>query len=281
MGLIRLAFRFDDPSETSHQGVEAGILGVLRKHHACATFGVIPYRIVEGQRKALSEARAKPLIEAAHEGIIEIAQHGYVHTRIRPEPAPPSEFTGRPKNEQHTLITEGRTHLERIFGQAIIGFIPPWNSYDTSTLQVLEHNNFRYVSAGWKTPSGYCGPLKQFPLTTHLNNISTSLSEARRFIKANPVIVIVMHHYDFAESESDSPIIDIPRFADLLKELTGLKGVMLCRLRDITDDFGATARSIRHHHLWAGSTRLHHILPRQCILDTSLWRTLLIGLLNR
>jgi hypothetical protein len=40
--MIRLAFRFDDPSETSNQLVEAGIIDALRRHRACATFAVIP-----------------------------------------------------------------------------------------------------------------------------------------------------------------------------------------------------------------------------------------------
>jgi len=278
--MIRIALRLDDPSETSHQGVESGILESLRKYQACATFGVIPFRMIEGQRKELSEARALALIEAAHAGIIEVALHGHVHVRLQPEPASPSEFSGRSQAEQYVLITEGRAHLERIFNQSVIGFVPPWNSYDAATLRALEQSGFRYVSAGWNAPSGYCGPLNLLPLTAHLNDIPIALAEARRFIKANPVIVIVMHHYDFAESGSDHSIIDMPGFNAVLAKLTGQPDVTLCRLGDIAANFGAATRSIRQHHLWARYVHLRRLLPRHSILDSPIWRGMIAGALN-
>jgi hypothetical protein len=40
--MIQVALRFDDPSETSDQGVEASILDALHEHDSCATFSVIP-----------------------------------------------------------------------------------------------------------------------------------------------------------------------------------------------------------------------------------------------
>lgn len=278
--MIRVALRLDDPSETSHQGVEAGILDALLKYQACATFAVIPYRMVEGQRRALSEVRALPLIDAAHAGIIEVALHGHMHVRLQPEPASPSEFAGRPQREQYALIAEGRTHLERIFNQRVAGFVPPWNSFDIATLRALEQINFSYVSAGWNAPDGYCGSLKLLPLTAHLNDIPTALAEARRFIKANPVIVIVIHHYDFAESGSDRSIIDMPGFAAALAKLAGQPDVTLCRLGDIAVDFGATTRTMRQHHLWARHARLRRLLPRHSILDAPLWRSILASALN-
>jgi peptidoglycan/xylan/chitin deacetylase (PgdA/CDA1 family) len=278
--MIRVALRLDDPSETSHQGVEAGILDTLLKYHACATFAVIPFRMVEGQRRALSESRAQPLIESARAGIIEIALHGHVHVRLQQESASPSEFTGRPQSEQHALIAEGHAHLERVFGQSVTGFVPPWNSYDAATLRALEQSGFRYVSAGWDAPGGYRGPIKLLPLTAHLNDIPTALAEARRFSKANPIIVIVMHHYDFAESGSDRPIIDMPGFAAALAKLSGEPDVRLCRLGDIAASFGATDRPMRQHYLWARHARLHRLLPRHSILDAPLWRGMIAGALN-
>lgn len=278
--MIRVALRLDDPSETSHQGVEAGILDALIKYQSCATFAVIPYRMVEGQRRALSEVRAQPLIDAVHAGNIEVALHGYMHVRLQPEPASPSEFAGRPQREQHALIEEGRAHLERIFNQSVTGFVPPWNSYDAATLHALEQSGFSYVSAGWSAPDGYCGPIKLLPLTAHLKDIPTALAEARRFIKAGPVIVIVMHHYDFAESGSDRPIIDMLGFDAVLEKLTGQPDVTLCRLGDIAADFGVATRSIRQHHQWVRHARLRRLLPSHSILDSPLWRGMIAGALN-
>lgn len=278
--MIRVALRLDDPSETSHQGVEAGILDALLKHQACATFAVIPFRMVDGQRLALSKARAKPLIEAAYAGIIEVALHGHRHVRLQPEPASPSEFAGRQESEQHALIAEGRAVLETVFSKSITGFVPPWNSFDIATLRVLEEFDFRYVSAGWDAPKGYCGPLKLLPLTAHLNDIPTALVEARRFIKGNPVIVIVLHHYDFAESGSEHSITDMHGFDATLANLSGEPDVTLCRLGEIAANFGATSRPIRQRQLWGRYVRLRRLLPRHSILDSPLWRGMIAGALN-
>lgn len=278
--MIRVALRLDDPSETSHQGVESGVLESLRKCQACATFAVIPFRMVEGQRRALSEERAQPLVEAARAGIIEIALHGYVHVRIKPEAASPSEFAGRPQSEQHALIAEGRAVLETVFDKSVTGFVPPWNTFDIATLRALEECDFRYVSAGWVAPKGYCGPLKLLPLTAHLNDIPTALAEARRFIKGNPVIVIVFHHYDFAESGSEHSITDMPGFAATLAKLSREPDITLCRLGDIAANFGATNRPMRQHHLWAQHACLRRLLPRRSILDSPLWRGMIAGALN-
>lgn len=90
--MIRLAFRFDDPSETSDQEIEAGVIEALRQHEVCATFAVIPFRMINGEKVPLSASRARPLVKAMQDGIIEIAQHGYLHLRRDPEPAPPNRI---------------------------------------------------------------------------------------------------------------------------------------------------------------------------------------------
>ena len=260
--------------------MEAGILEALYNHRVCATFAVIPFRMVAGQRIALSVSRAHPLIEAEHVGVIEVAQHGYTHARLQPEPALPSEFLGRPPDQQRALIIEGHDHLASVFGHRIQGFVPPFNSYDAATLSVLESEGFSYVSAGWNASETYRGPLKLLPMTTHLSDLPAALQEARRFVRANPVVVTVMHHYDFAESGSDRAVIDLAGFSAILAKLTGQSDITLCRLGDVAVNFGATDRPMRQRRLWTRYRRLRRILPKHHFFDAPLWRGMLAGALK-
>src|SRR5574337_1278105 len=149
--MIRLAFRLDDPSETSHQGVEAGFIEVLRRRHVRATFATIPFRNVNGDLRPLSPKRALPLKEAQRDG----------------------------------LIDEGRRHLETIFSVRITGFVPPWNSYDTATADCLTELGFEYLSAAREMPTTRAHPLL-LPKTAQLKNFEAALSEAARFEAARP-----------------------------------------------------------------------------------------------
>ncbi|MGA9164324.1 MAG: DUF2334 domain-containing protein [Thiobacillus sp.] len=278
--MIRVALRLDDPSETSHQGVETGVMDILRKHRAAATFAVIPFRMVDGERKALSLQRALPLVEAAREGVIEIALHGYTHVRRLPEPALPTEFSGCPQGEQHALIEAGRNRLEQIFEQRVRGFVPPWNSYDLATLHSLDALDFRYVSADWAQPANYRGDLKLLPRTAHLGDIPAALNEARRFVKARPVIVVVLHHYDFSESGSDHAVIDMPGFDCALERIQAEPDVRICTLGDLSDSFSAPSSQMLRHHQLTRSRLARRLLPRQSFLDSSLWRGAIAGALH-
>jgi hypothetical protein len=51
--MIRVALRLYDPSETSYQGMEAGIMDILRKLRTSAIIGGILFRIVYGKRNQI------------------------------------------------------------------------------------------------------------------------------------------------------------------------------------------------------------------------------------
>lgn len=278
--MIRVALRLDDPSETSHQAVEAGILDVLRRHRASATFAVIPFRMIDGQRVALTEDRARPLVAAANEGVIEIALHGHVHVRQRPELAPPTEFSGRPEAEQRALIEEGRAHLRNVFQREIDGFVPPWNSYDLATLNSLEALEFYYLSAGWEQPPRYQGGIKHLPRTAHLSDIPAALEEARRFSRAQPTIVMVMHHFDFAESGSDRSIIDMHGFDTAMQHLANEPDVQIFTLGALASLTNApNSRLLGQRRLMTHALG-RRLLPNNSFLNKPLWQGMIAGALR-
>lgn len=276
--MIRLAFRLDDPSETSHQGVEAGILEALQRHSVPATFAVIPFRIVDGERRALSAVRAQPLLEAHRAGLVEIAQHGHVHIRRHPEPAAPTEFCGRTRAEQQALIGEGKKHLESIFGGRICGFVPPWNSYDAATAGSLLDLGFDYLSAGWQLPAADHGALRLLPRTAQVKEFDTAFSEALRFEAASPILVFVLHHYDFAESGSAGAPLDLPRFGQMLARALAHPRTRVSTLSQLAQALPANDRRVALQQRLAGKRILGRLLPRSSLLDGPLWRGILAGL---
>ena len=114
--MIRLAFRFDDPSATSDHELERGVICALQDHGMRATFGVIPFRSSDGRLVALNRASSAHLIAAADAGTIEIALHGHSHVSRVSSRQPNSEFDGVPAAEQLALLQEASAHLQSLCG---------------------------------------------------------------------------------------------------------------------------------------------------------------------
>lgn len=230
--MIRLALRLDDPSETSDQEIESSILSTLDSCGLRATFAVIPFRISNEVRVALSPERARPLIDAHRLGVIEVALHGNTHIN-RAGGANKSEFSGLPVSEQIRLIQEGAQHLGKIFDTRIGGFVPPFNRYDLNTLTALQQSGFDYISADWRMPIGYAGHLPILPLTCHVSQIKEAFAEARRIRFMSPVIIAMIHHYDFAESGSANSKFDMKHFEELLAWVSHQPHFSSVRLMDV------------------------------------------------
>ncbi len=99
--------------------------------------------------------------------------------------------------EQEALIREGRQHLNTLFDTTIEGFVPPWNSGDSSTLMALQNLGFLYISSAIDSFSGVIAQICRLPWSCHLNTVEQALEEARLYRQLSPVLVLVMHPYDF------------------------------------------------------------------------------------
>jgi peptidoglycan/xylan/chitin deacetylase (PgdA/CDA1 family) len=276
--MIRVALRFDDPSATSHHGVEAGVIAALQEIGVPATFAVIPFRDTPAGRLALDASNGAHLLAACRSALIEVALHGHSHRRLSPE-GQPSEFSGLTVAHQSALLTEAANHLRGLFGEGSLGgFVPPWNSYDATTLTALEGLGFDYLSAGWKHPPGYAGPLAIVPRTCQFTELESAIAEARRYARFAPCVVAVLHHYDFYESTEAGSTLDLPAFTGRLAWLKRQADVQIMSLRDMVaiSSAGAFVRGfrarVRKEHL---NWRLQRRLPDYCLVDAPLWRQLL------
>lgn len=130
--------------------MEKELVNILKKFWLPCTFGIIPFVCQVSCHDPrpqpllpLSEEKVDLIREAVKAGLIEVALHGFSHqTRGKSFWFGHSEFRGlSPKNQMEKIRT-GKEYLERVFGCRVVTFIPPWNSYDQSTIMALEKLHF-------------------------------------------------------------------------------------------------------------------------------------------
>lgn len=249
--MIRLSLRFDDPSATSDRVLEEGIFAAAQTAGIPITVAVIPFKRREGGLIPLTRDRAAHLIDAQRAGIIEVAQHGYCHESARGEQKPPSEFMGVDAVRQTEWICKGRAVLETIFDKPITGFVPPWNTFDANTTQALGKLKYRYLSAGWELDTGCSPGLSYLPRTCQMMALPETLNALEAFASLEPVVVAVMHHYDFSESGNPQATTDLNRFKVLLQTLTQDKRVQTITLSKLAGEPLAHHTSRQRQNAWA------------------------------
>lgn len=215
--MIHLAFRFDDPSRSSDHPLERAILARFRAASVRLTAAVIPFDCRGDVPHPLTAADVPHLVEAHQEGALEVALHGYCHRCLARLPNGNStELAGIDARRQRELLTDGKACLERVFGDPVKGFVPPWNSYDATTLDLLAGMGFAYLSADWALVREDGLPLPVVPHTCNLSHLREAVGEARHFSSLDPVILVILHHFDFAESGVEQANTDLDRLTDLL-----------------------------------------------------------------
>jgi hypothetical protein len=268
--MISIVFRFDDPSPCSDKAVECELISLLEARGLSASFATIPFSIREGKTIGIDPSNSPHILSAYQRGVIEVTQHGYSHEKYSKDAQGCySEFYNRPQLEQEALIRKGRDQLADFLGEAPKGFTPPWNTGDAATLQALEKLGFDYISAAIPCHPSYCGPLHRLPRTCAPQNMDAALAEAKSFQMLNPIIVAVLHHYDFNQPNClgfsylqslldrimGDPAIQVVTFSQLIKSVMpkhsqiGVKNIL---------------QSERAH--W----RIKALLPSYCLIWTPL-----------
>lgn len=264
--MISLALRFDDPSATSDHALESAIFDAAQRHAQQMTVAAIPYRQRGSTHVQLSSANCGPLLDAHSCGLIEIAQHGYSHDRLGSTPAgEPTEFWGTPPELQSQRVQGGQSVLENLFGSKVRGFVPPWNTSDAATLAALSELGFTYVSGGESTPR--CpASLKNLPRTCQMADLKRVITEARPHAWMSPILIAVLHHYDFVESGSELARISLRNFGELLKWIADQPYLKRTSLGELSlQETGSLGdlRTMRRLLPW----RLQRYVPRDCLVS--------------
>ena len=182
---------------------------------------------------------ANHLVEAEINDSIEISQHGHSHQNRATKNQSfttfsPSEFKGCPVEQQVDLIKTGKFLLDSIFIPQDRGFVPPWNSFDYNTLLATEQLRFRYISAGWEVPEKHnARSVKIIPRTTQVSELRQKIEQYKLYSPLNPLLVAVLHHYDFIESGSDAARFSLHEFEETIKKATSSEYVNMISLNHI------------------------------------------------
>ena len=243
---ITVAFRYDDYSALSHTELETRLIDALRHYGVPATFGVIPYRCagdihdpLPQDLVALTPEKAEVLQESIDAGIVEVALHGYSHqTSRRPEDGGYAEFSGLDYETAAERIEAGRALLGRLLRSPITTFIPPWNAYDLTTLEVVEDLRLTLLSADPRGPATRRSGLNFLPATTNVPGLQDAVDGARSLTEGTAVIVVLLHDYDFVEVNQERGRFT---YGDLLRQLSWIasqEDVQVCSLREATQLLG-------------------------------------------
>jgi len=228
---VTVVFRYDDYSSLSPTEFEVRLIHALEKHRVPCTFGVIPYRCAgdchdpaEQEVVPLTVEKADILTNAVEAGVVEVALHGYSHqaTQQSASSHPPrySEFKGTDYYLQFRRIAKGRRFLEQAVGVPIETFIPPWNSYDSNTLEALRRLGFKTISASAHiyAPVGRDSQLTYLPATTGLRDLKSAVASAARLsCDDQSVVLVLFHSFDFLDIDQRRGRITFQDFVRLLE----------------------------------------------------------------
>jgi len=241
---LTVFFRFDDYSETSPLTVEAGLVNALHNNGCRATFAVIP-AVTEGRFHDPRERGTHPLgaekirflLEAVDRGAVDVSLHGFNH-RSRVDASPHSEFVGLSTQEQIARLQQGQDLLRRLTGLTATSFVPPWNRYDSATLEALTHLGFTCVSANRYGPS-MNGAIRYVPITSDLPGLRQAVRFALDSDDADPIVGVLLHPYDFTESGDQRAVMTTAEFDTELRWLVSQPQVQVKSVNQLAEDNAA------------------------------------------
>jgi hypothetical protein len=264
---ITVVLRYDDYSTVSPTEIERRLFEALSRRSLALTVGVIPavcegeVRDIRPQRSLpLSEAKVEVLKAAAARGRIEIAIHGFTH-QTRASSALPSELLGLGLEAQLQLLKSGRDIVDGAFGGHSRTFIPPWNSFDADTVIAAERCGFDVLSAGSPMVVETRSAIKFLPATCELEEVDDAVVAARKCGAKSPVVVALIHPYDFTEVDPQRGIFSFQEFESILDWIVDqpdLTSMTLCAAADRAGPLDS-AQYARWREL--RSARTMHLVP--------------------
>jgi len=207
------------------------------------------------------------------DGTVSIALHGYSHRNNSKDATNPSELVGLSKNEQYRLLRSARLRLGAAIGAPVQVFVPPYNSYNSNTVDALVLSGFAVLSAGRSGPSD-SSDILFVPGTVYPQNLRSTISRIQKRDRVEGDVVVVMHTYDFLESKEELPRfrkygpsprqISIGQLREDIEWLRGQLGVDVVSFAEALGsgtDFSGT-RLMQNQRLWASFITRHVLLPR-------------------
>jgi peptidoglycan/xylan/chitin deacetylase (PgdA/CDA1 family) len=204
-GEIKMVFRYDDfllmPSKLNDS-----ILYIFQKNNIPLCIGIIPFDNANSVINSFNQDQINDLISRIQRKEIEVALHGYNHNNN----ANVSFFTKYASSEFATLryddqiekLEKGKRYLDSLLQIDLKVFIPPFNTYDKTTLKALENLHFDIISANTKGPDGSC-KIQYIPGTF------VDFVNLPKIIEANKnsevAIIVYFHPFSFPGGSANYP----------------------------------------------------------------------------
>ncbi len=264
-GELAVAFRYDDCSSRSNVEAELALLEVFRSHAARITFAVVPYVCSHDGHSTEPQPDLPYPPEWAtafdpflNDSTLEPALHGLKHQNELRGGHPwrsdfvgvgYSEFYGLDSETQAEKITRGADYLEEMFEVRPRIFVPPWNSYDQSTVVALGKCGFTCLSAGARGEAPDSPALAFLPATC--DNVARLREVVRLWQeKGSPeaALVVMLHAslFDGSKARTDSVLNEI---GSTLGWLDGQKSVRVLSLGQALNEWPKyTAERFRQYN---------------------------------
>ena len=233
---VNVVFRYDDYAANSVTEAEIQILEAFRNHGIPITFGVIPFKVsgdVEDPSPReflpLDSVKGEILRKGYDEGILEVSMHGYSHQTNSNEYL--SEFAHLDMEEQVRRLVSGKKYLQELTGAPVTTFLPPWNTYDLNTLSALEESGFTILSANKKGLAVKGSNLHYLPVSCDLPELKDAVSAARKSSDKQPLVVALLHDYDFLDFNEVLGVISFREFFDLIDWVAAQEDVRIITIQ--------------------------------------------------
>ncbi len=168
-------------------------------------------------------------------GVLEVALHGYSHQTIHEKKYGYTEFSGLDYNSRLEKIFRGKDYLEKKLDIQITTFIPPWNSYDRNTIEVVGKLGFKTISADKKGVVKKLSPLKFQPESCGLNELRGKVKSARRARNIHPFIIVLFHAFDFSKVDKKEGKLTYQDLDKLLAWVISQKDIHVRSINQLTN----------------------------------------------
>ena len=126
-----VVFRLDDVQDNDLNRTQLALMKVFLDKHQKLSLGLIMHFI--GNNTSL----VNKLNEGVHRNLFELAIHGWNHV----------DYSKLVEKEQHDSLLKASKKMQNIFGIPSKIFIPPYNDFDSFTLQALNNMSFKIISS--------------------------------------------------------------------------------------------------------------------------------------
>jgi peptidoglycan/xylan/chitin deacetylase (PgdA/CDA1 family) len=246
---VTVVFRYDDFGDRTDIAFERRLREAFERFGVSATYAVTPfaeYESPQGTSANGSPRHTAEEIELLRQGLcrgkLEVALHGYAHKKTVARAA--TEFAGVNDQVQYQKLDRAKKTLEAALASPIYSFVPPWNTYDTSTLAALERLGFVTISASVvRRIPAVSSRLKFLPATCSLLQVRQAVCAAMVSADPAPIIVCLLHPVDFAEINPQRGI-DLVKFGEMLQWISQQEGVVTRTIGEVVAshvDLGITA----------------------------------------